>query len=388
MNEGSNQLSICFPILDENKLIHSNIGALEYFGFPRSKSNFLKYDTDLEVQFESIVEKVKPDIIHIFGTEYPHTLAMVKVCEKMGLMDKVVVNIQGMVSIYQQHYYSGLPFKVVYDFTLRDFIKQNNIKRQREGFIDRGKYEIEALKKIKNVIGRTDWDKACTVQINPHAKYYFCNETLRSTFYQHTWDIESCQRHSIFISQAGYPIKGFHFMIEALPIILKKFPNAHIYVTGSNPLVFSLRDKLKQTSYQKYLSTKIQKLGINEHITFLGELNEKDMCERLLKSNVFVLPSTIENSPNSLGEAMLLGVPTVSADVGGVKNFIDHNKDGYIYQHDAAYMLAYYICETFENHETTLRMSVNSKAKGSSKYDKQNNLNVMLNIYRDIFESK
>ena len=66
------------------------------------------------------------------------------------------------------------------------------------------------------------------------------------------------------------------------------------------------------------------------------------MCEQYLKANVFVLPSAIENSPNSLGEAMMLGTPTVVSDVGGVKNMIDHEKEGYVYQPDASYMIAYY----------------------------------------------
>ena len=67
------------------------------------------------------------------------------------------------------------------------------------------------------------------------------------------------------------------------------------------------------------------------------------MKERFLKSNVFVSPSTIENSPNSLGEAMLLGIPCISSDVGGVKNLLKHEEEGYVYQTDAPYMLAYYV---------------------------------------------
>ena len=57
---------------------------------------------------------------------------------------------------------------------------------------------------------------------------------------------------------------------------------------------------------------------MEDKIEFLGRLSAEGMKQAYLDANVFVMPSTIENSPNSLGEAMLLGVPCVAADVGGV----------------------------------------------------------------------
>jgi glycosyltransferase involved in cell wall biosynthesis len=55
------------------------------------------------------------------------------------------------------------------------------------------------------------------------------------------------------------------------------------------------------------------------------------MRDRYLSSALFVCPSTIENSPNSLGEAMLLGMPCISADVGGVRSIFTDGEDGILY---------------------------------------------------------
>ena len=40
--------------------------------------------------------------------------------------------------------------------------------------------------------------------------------------------------HSIFISQGQYSIKGLHFVVEALPLVLEEFPNSKIYISGKD----------------------------------------------------------------------------------------------------------------------------------------------------------
>ena len=220
-----------------------------------------------------------------------------------------IISIQGLVSIYARYYMACLPANVQNRFTIRDFIKQDNLKQQQSKFIKRGTLEIEALHEVKHFISRTTWDRACTYQINPDAKYHFCNETLRDECYKHTWDINRCEKHSIFVSQGIYPIKGLHFMLEAMPLILKFFPDTRLYVSGQNiTKCYTFKEKLKMSSYGKYIRGLIKRSNLEKNIVFTGILDEKKICERYLKSNVFVWPSSIENSPSSLDEAMILGV--------------------------------------------------------------------------------
>ena len=68
-------------------------------------------------------------------------------------------------------------------------------------------------------------------------------------------------------------------------------------------------------------------------------------------------PLSIENSPNSLAEVMILGLPTVSSYGGGIPDTVKHNEEGYLYQGDAHYMLAYFIKKVFKETEKTLKMS-------------------------------
>jgi glycosyltransferase involved in cell wall biosynthesis len=358
-----------------------------YFAFKSVKGN----DKELieeNIVLRDIINDVNPDIVHIFGTEAAHTLAMINVCNSYNKRINTVISIQGLVSIYAQHYMANLPFKVQKKFTLRDFIRQDNLIHQQKTFVQQGKLEIESLQKTKHVIGRTTWDKACTALINPFIKYHFCNETLREEFYKHTWNITECEKHSIFVSQGSYPIKGLHLMLEAMPYILKQFPDTKLYIGGNNIIKSdNLKEKLKKTSYSKYLKNMIEEKNLNNQVLFTGILNEKQMCDRYLKSNVFVCPSSIENSPNSLGEAMILGVPCVASDVGGVADMLKHNEEGYVYQADAAYMLAYYVCEIFKNENLALSLSKKAREHALQTHDREVNTNRLIEIYRNISSS-
>lgn len=372
------ELSIAFPcklISSKNVLFGEKI---KYYPFPQNRN-----EHEIYKYLEKIIETTTPDIVHIFGTEFVHTLSMVNVCNQRKI--KVLISIQGLVSIYAQHYMANLPRKIQNSFTFRDLIKKDNLVQQQKKFEQRGFSEVLALKKVKHVLGRTMWDKACALQINPDIQYHYCNETLREEFYNSVWNIKKIEEHSIFVSQGTYPIKGLHHMLEAMPIILKKFPKAKLYIGGID--IFNIRGlkaKLKETSYAKYLNHLIGKYKLQDKVSFTGSLDENEMCNRFLKSNVFVCPSSIENSPNSLGEAMILGVPCVASYVGGISDLLLDKQEGFLYQADAPYMLAHYVCEIFADNDLALKFSNNARVRALKTHNREHNLEKLSQIYKNI----
>lgn len=379
------ELSISFPSNKANKFEKIEGTHIDYYPFGPIKEIDIK-SVEANKSFEFILNKLKPDLVHIFGTEYAHSLAMVNQCNRLGI--KTVVSIQGLISVCSKHYMAGLPLAIQKRFTIRDLLKRENLVVQQKKIKKRGELELETIKRTQHIIGRTTWDKACTSQINPEAKYHFCNETLREEFYKHTWNIEQCERFSIFTSQASYPIKGIHFVLEAMPLILKKYPQAKLYIAGyditkSDTIV----EKIKLSSYARYVKELIKKYDLAEKVIFTGLLDEKEMCQRHLKSNVFVSPSAIENESNSLSEAKLLGVPSGASYVGGVTDRIQNNIDGFHYQYDAPYMLAYYICEIFENEDVALKFSKQARENALKIHDREENLETILRIYKKIINA-
>lgn len=341
-------LGVCFPASKELAKWKGEYEVTAY-GFYEDFKHPENYSNDLEVRMKEIVEDFQPDIVHIFGTEFPHTLAMVKAFQRPA---KTLIGIQGLCFVYADAYLEGLPDDVVKRSTLRDFLKKDNILEQQKKFYKRGAYEQKALALTGNVTGRTDWDKYYAKECNANVKYYFMNETLRSNFYEDVWEYKNCEKYSIFVSQGDYPIKGLHFLLRAMKDVLEEYPESKIYVSGNCVTGDDgLRKKVKLASYGKYLKELIEKNQLQEHIVFLGNLNAEEMKNRYLKSNVFVSPSIMENSPNSVGEAMILGVPVISSRVGGVHNLLEDGKEGILYEATNVQALSNAIIKVFDAYE-------------------------------------
>lgn len=370
------ELSVAFPHGQINTVRMLKGENITYYAFPSVKHREAESCTTNK-HLKQILSQSKFDLVHIFGTEYPHSLAMVYTCNE----EKIVVSIQGLVSVYQRHYMLGLPLKIqnkmmVKNVFIHDNVEYNHLKQQ-------GNLEIKVLQNVNHVIGRTTWDKACSYQINPNAKYHHCNECLRDEFYNHTWDINQCDKYLIFLSQGSYPIKGLHLMIEAMAIITREFPEAKLYVGGTSPIKIHM-ERLRGSYYGEYIRNLINYYQLKEKIIFTGFLNSQEMCNQYLKSHVFVSASSIENSPNSLGEAMVLGLPCVASDVGGVTDMMTHKEEGFVYQADAPYMLAHYVCEIFRNSDLALNFSSKASEHALKTHDRETNTARLIEIYHQI----
>ena len=375
-------LGICFNAGFEYGRYKGEYEVIAY-GYDDDLSNPEIYDESLEYRFNEIIEDFEPDVIHIFGTEYPHTLA---VCKAAKDTSKILIGIQGLCSVYAKHYFDGLPEEMYVKETLRDKIKSDNIIKQQAKFVKRGEYEIEAIKLAGNVTGRTSWDKKYTSEYNPDAKYFFMNETLRNNFYVDKWEYNYCEKHSLFASQGDYPIKGLHVLLKALPEIKKEYPDVKLYVAGNKITgEDSLKKKILIGTYGRYINKLIKDGGLSENVVFLGSLCAFNMKQRYLSCNAFISPSMMENSPNSLGEAMLLSMPVISSDVGGVRDLMSE-EEGFIYPPLDEKALVECVKKCFEQNGSKAQKEMCEKAGKRARitHDPDTNYKRLLEIYNEI----
>lgn len=354
-----------------------NANNIAYYLIPnkvKTNSTNSKYDW----VWQKIKKMFNPDIVHIHGSEYPYSFSYVRACGA----ENVILSIQGLVSVIKKYYFGGITrLELFKSTTIRDLVKSDTIFSQHRKMCKRGKYEKLLIQNIHHIIGRTTWDRDHTWAINPNANYHFCNETLRSAFYNKNWDINNCERNSIFVSQAYYPLKGFHQLLNALPLILKYFPDTKVYVAGNN---FFTNRGIKINGYGNYINSIINKFKLNDQIQFTGLLDEETMCQTYLNSHLFVSPSAIENSSNSIGEAQILGVPCIASYVGGTPDLINHGETGLMYRFEEIEMLAANICKVFDDNKLSKKISDKAKIVAIKRHNRIANAIETYKIYSKV----
>lgn len=328
----------------------------------------------------SVIESFNPDIVHLHGTEFAHGLGFIETFK-----GPKVVSIQGLINSCIRHFDGGVNwFKMALTPGIKNQLKALPILAQKNQFHKRTKSEIEILQSVNNIIGRTDWDKSNISAINPKATYYKCYESLRSTFYNTEWDINSIERHTIFMGNSGTPLKGLHTLIEAVGLLKSDYMDIKVFAAGRKQTPSSWRDWKRNIGYALYLQELIKKYDLTNNIIFTGFLSEKEMAEMYKKTHTFVLPSYIENGSNALGEAMLVGTPCVAAYSGGVPSMARNGSELLFYPVTEPEMLAESIKTIWENDSLAMTLSEHGKKRSILSHDKISNLLKMLDIYSEI----
>lgn len=375
--------------------------TLTYHAFKEDIRNAERYDEELEVRLREIINEVDPDVIHCFGTEFAHTLAVVRCC---GKPEKIVVGLQGICTAIAESYMADLPEKVQNSVSFRDLLKKDSIRQQQHKYVMRGVREQEVISRVGNVIGRTEFDRMYAYKFNPEINYFLMNETLRQCFYEGQWRAESCKPHTIFVSQADYPLKGFHYLLLAAGKLIEKYPDLEIRVAGNSLVNYAtLKDKIKISAYGKYLRRLIKDEGLEGRVHFAGMLSAEQMKEEYLNCGLFVCCSSNENSPNSLGEAMLLGVPCVAAMVGGIPSLFENGVDGVGFKgfeadlrpdvtaddsrlYNVSEALKNAVCEIWDNPEKRQIFCENARKHAKTTHNSKANYEKMVEIYSNIAE--
>ena len=173
--------------------------------------------------------------------------------------------------------------------------------------------------------------------------------------------------------------------LEALPMVRRKYPDTTVAVAGRSFLPQSLQGRLRQNGYEAYLAKLVRQHRLEHAVEFLGHLSADAMKQAYLRSNVFVLSSTMENSPNVLGEAMLLGLPCVAADVGGVSSLMGEG-EGILTAPVSPQALAEGICRVFAMGEASKKMGLAARERAKRTHDPEKNLEDLLKIYYSLME--
>lgn len=160
--------------------------------------------------------------------------------------------------------------------------------------------------------------------------------------------------------------KGHHILLEAIPRVLKEFPQACFVLVGDGPQRKNIEDKIKE-------------LKLYKNVLMLGH---RDDVPQILKSiDLFVLPTLQEALGTSFLEAMAMGKPVIGSDVDGVREVIDDGINGYLIPPDKPDILSKKIIELLKNPQKASQMGQAGRKKIQSKYTLEHMCQEMFNLY-------
>lgn len=358
-------------------IVHNNV---RYFLLPGGSKRLLYKNKKTGEDCKKIVGLFQPDIIHIHGTEYAPGYEMLNAHPEIP----TVLTIQGVIKRIAEEYYGG--------FTLWQILKMSRFKDIIRGkipltykmlYTKNAKREIEVLKKVKYVTGRTDWDKSTMLSVNPNLKYFRCNYNLRQAFYDSDkWCADTMTPHTIMTNAGHYSLKGIHIVIKALAIVKNKYPDVKLFIPGGGKAENGRL--LNPSSYTRYILKMIKEYELDDNVEFIGNIGPDKVAEYLRSSNVCVVSSAIEGASATLCEAMMVGTPSISSYRGGMTDLLTDKVNGFTYDFPEYPQLALRIIELFEQVELAKTFSEKTIELANIRHDRERNPREMIEVYKEV----
>lgn len=322
-----------------------------------------------------VISDFKPDVIQVFGTEGPFS----------GIQRHtnipVLVHLQGLLNPYMYTYYPINQSKWNFLFN-RSYLIQNLLGKgpsfTAKRIRNKAKREFENFQSLKYVSGRTDWDKKVSEIFNTDISYFHIDEVLRPVFYE---ERPASKRYSendtiqlvSTISPTIY--KGMDVILKTAELLCQqadlRFNWKIIGLNADNPFV---------RHFEKSLGIKHS----NVNIEFVGIKKAEDFIEELLFSNLYIHPSYIDNSPNSVCEAQILGLPVIACNVGGLSTIVENYKTGFLVPSNGIFELVHLVESYKENPELYKKIGIKAREKALHRHDRQRVLESLVKVYKKL----
>lgn len=306
--------------------------------------------------WDGVVREVNPDIIQIWGSEFTDGLDLLDVVPGVP----VVLYTQGVIAAIDKYPNGNLSLKklcaeqplIHKPMTIKYY--QDAVRMHKQV-----PYERELAKRVNCIVTDNEWCAGFFKEIAPQTDIMFHMLPMSTVFLLKQWDAKNCNLHTIFCNAGRTPYKGIHMAVQALAIIKRQYPNVKLKIPGA--VSFQNLNGLRTPPYFRYLYRLAQKLDVADCIEFLGVLTSEQMAKEMIKANVFIMPSAIENLSTTLREAMLVGTPSVSANVGCVQEYLHHGENGYLYRYEEYELLARYVIKLFNEPQKAAAFSAEAR---------------------------
>lgn len=331
------------------------------------------------LEIQNIIEKEKPDLVHIWGTEMFWASIYVQGFIKV----KTLIDIQGLLYAYTDFFMGGLTIKeILKTINLKEILMPwRNLFSKQQVFFKRGQAELSYIKKFEHISVQSQWVENLLQQVNSIAHYYHTRILLRNNFYTaNPWSYKKTNSPIIFSScAAAVSYKGIHVLLKSIAILKKEYPEIKLHLAGN----IMVGNKFKD-GYSIFLEKLIKKYNLQSNVVMLGSLDEYSIIKELQTCSVCVVPSFIETYCLAFAEAMIIGTPTVTSYTGAMPELATHEKETLFYNSLDYRNAASYISQLIKDQTLAERISKNARERRLSENDPQLVLKTQLDIYKSI----
>lgn len=139
---------------------------------------------------------------------------------------------------------------------------------------------------------------------------------------------------------------------RAIQHLVRKYPNIKLLMVG--------REEDQELALFKEC---VHELKLSDHIEIAGQLTRQEWVNRSTDYDIFISTTTIDNTPMSVIEAMALGLPVISTNVGGVPYIINSGEDGILVENNDDLAMAEAIDQLLMNPELVKKITKNGRLK-------------------------
>jgi len=380
------KLGIIVPVIKGVESYKSEDNIDFYSVRVTNKQLYKEMNVALFNKLNAVIQEFKPDIIHVHGTE--KNLAQI---QNYLPNIPVVISIQGIMMSYKPFAYNFLDInQLAKHKSLKNVLGIGGTKSMYRLFSKSNRYEADIFEKGKYFIGRTEWDKANVLFRNKDARYFHGEELLRDEFYKVacSWSIDNCEKYTILMPSGFNPIKGLHIAIEAVHYLVRYYPQAQLVVpdiVNSKIKNNTFLERIIGDEYVIYIKSLIKKYKLENNIQLCNRFDTAKMVEEMQKAHVFLSPSSIDNSPNILGEASMIGLPIVTTPVGGILSIFEDNNSCLFAPAGDAFLMAYKLKQIFDSESLAEKLSKNCNKVAFKRHNTDETAIQYIEIFKKVF---
>ena len=332
---------------------------------------------------KKIDNEIKPDLIHIWGTENGFGFAVVEA----KLQVPVLLDIQGLLSSIGSNYYGGLSNKdLLRCIGLKEILRPKNHPHSvHKKFVERGYHERFLIGHMENISVQSEWVDSIIRYLSPNSNIFRTGIMLRDEFYETAaWEYNgNSQNINIFTSCSGaIPYKGLHLIFDAIALLKNKYPNIRLNIGGN--IEIEKKNGIIRDGYTGWLLKKADQLGITDSISWLGMMDADEMIREMKRSSLVVVPSFIESYCLFMAESMIVGVPIVASFAGAMPELAENNKSALYFPIGDYWACAQQIEKIITNQELAEKLSIEARCTAVQRNDKTTVLQTQLDIYNRI----